>query len=707
MPSSPSTERPPQGGPRPADARALPVTTLHGVGPKLAERLARLGIARVLDLLLHLPLRYQDRSRVTPIGAARPGAEVVIEGAVEHTAVVRRRRPMLVSRVADGSGSVSLRFFNFSAGQREALRRGRRVRCFGELRAAPGGAELVHPETLFDPPESPAAGVALTPVYPTTEGLHQLALRRLVETALEGLREGRVQLPELLPRAVRERQRLEEIAPAVIELHNPPAGEDGGERAVQRARRRLAFEELLAHNLSLGALRERARESGSPPLAGTGDLRERFLGGLGFDLTGAQARVAAEIDADLAGETPMLRLVQGDVGSGKTVVAALAVLRALESGYQAAVMAPTELLAEQHLANFVRWFDPLGIEVARVSGKLPAAARRHVAEALHEGRAGVAVGTHALFQASVEFHRLGLIVIDEQHRFGVHQRLALREKGAAGGWQPHQLIMTATPIPRTLAMTAYADLDCSVIDELPPGRTPVQTAVLAESRRDEVVRRIRAACAAGRQAYWVCPLVEESEALQIQAAEQTEAMLAETLAGLRVGLVHGRMKSVAKDRVMAEFQRGRIDVLVATTVIEVGVDVPNASLMIIENAERLGLAQLHQLRGRVGRGTAESSCLLLYKPPLGAAARTRLQTLRESNDGFLIAEKDLEMRGPGEVLGVRQAGQMAFRVADLQRDAGLIGPVREAADLLRNHHPEAVEALIERWVAGRADYANA
>ncbi len=660
-------------------------------------------MTRLLDLLLHVPLRYQDRTRVVRIGEARAGESVVIEAEVEHTSVVSRRRRSLLCRVADGTGSVTLRFFHFNAGQREALRRGRRLRCIGELRAGSGGAEMIHPELQFDWPP-PDSAPRLTPVYPTTEGLHQLTLRRLVAAALKRLTEGELVLEELVPQSMRERFALPGIAEAVHSLHGPAPGA-GTDPNTLNARRRLAFEELLAHSLSMLTLREQARQLAAPALRSEGEMAARFLATLPFSLTSAQQRVSAEVARDLAAGQPMLRLVQGDVGSGKTLIAALAALAAVESGYQAALMAPTELLAEQHFRTFCDWFAPLGIGVAWVSGKTGAAERRAAREALRCGEAALAIGTHALFQNPVEFARLALIVIDEQHRFGVHQRLALREKGGPG-LQPHQLVMTATPIPRTLAMTAYADLDCSSIDELPPGRTPVRTAVLSQERRSEIVRRIRSACQQGRQAYWVCPLIEESELLEAQAAEQTADLLREALSGLNVGLVHGRLRADEKDRAMQRFKRGEIDVLVATTVVEVGVDVPNASLMIIENAERLGLAQLHQLRGRVGRGAEASSCLLVYKPPLSEAARARLQTLRDTNDGFVIAEKDLQMRGPGEVLGTRQTGQLTFRVADLRSDADLVAAVRECAGLMQDRHRELVAPLLQRWLGEREAYAG-
>ncbi|MDX1607062.1 MAG: ATP-dependent DNA helicase RecG, partial [Candidatus Competibacterales bacterium] len=603
---------------------------LAGVGPKLAERLARLGILTPTDLLLHLPLRYQDRTRVTPIGALRSGLDAVVEGEIVLADVVRRRRAMLLCRLADHSGALLLRFFHFSAAQRAALVPGTRLRCFGEVRSGAGSLEMIHPEyRLSDDNPQAAVETHLTPIYPATEGLRQTGLRRLIERQLERLETQ--PLADPLPPDLRQRLSLPELNEALRLIHRPPpetaSALAGGRHPVQR---RLAFEELLAHQLSLRELRWRVRREPAPPLDGDGCLREQFMARLPFTLTAAQQRVADEIGADLAQPWPMLRLVQGDVGSGKTVVATLAALRALESGCQAALMAPTELLAEQHYRTLSAWLAPLDCAPVWLSSRIKGPARRRALDALADGSARLAVGTHALFQDEVSFHNLALVVIDEQHRFGVHQRLALREKGRQGKSRPHQLIMTATPIPRTLAMSVYADLDTSVIDELPPGRQPVTTVVIGAHRREQVVERIRAACREGRQAYWVCPLIEESEVLECQAAEDTAAQLTASLPELRVGLVHGRLRPVAKEAVMAGFQAGELDLLVATTVIEVGVDVPQASLMVIETAERMGLAQLHQLRGRVGRGHEASHCVLLYRPPLSDKARARLEVLRTS-----------------------------------------------------------------------------
>lgn len=677
-----------------------PITYLKGVGPRLAVRLQRLGVETVQDLLFHLPARYQDRTQVMPIGALRPGDEAVVQGEVLHSEVQRGRRPMLLTRISDGTGSLTLRFFHFSAKQQEGLERGQWLRCFGEVRRGAVGLEMVHPEYQTVVKDAPAAGEEhLTPVYPTTEGLHQMTLRTLTERALERL-EGGAGLPELLPAEILESLRLPILAEALRYVHRPPPAAPVEQLLAGRhpAQQRLAFEELLAHHLSLRQLRARVERHHAPVLTAPGTLFDALLQRLPFQLTRAQRRVIAEIRADLDRPHPMQRLVQGDVGSGKTLVAAAAVLQAVEAGYQAAVMAPTELLAEQHLRNFSAWLAPLGVSVAAVVGKMSAKTRRARLTQTADGELAVAVGTHALFQDDVSFERLGLIVIDEQHRFGVHQRLALWEKGNGHGLYPHQLIMTATPIPRTLAMAAYADLDCSVIDELPPGRQPVETVVVQENRRDEVVQRIRGACRQGQQAYWVCTLIEESEVLQCQAAENTAALLTEALPELRVGLLHGRMKGAEKEKVMAAFKAGELDLLTATTVIEVGVDVPNASLMVIENAERLGLAQLHQLRGRVGRGTQQSACVLLYRPPLSAQGRERLAVMRRSNDGFEIARRDLELRGPGEVLGTKQSGMLQLRIADLLRDQALLPAVERAAGLLLSRHPQRVAPLIRRWL---------
>lgn len=684
----------------------IPVTQLKGVGSALAGKLARLGIASLQDLLFHLPHRYEDRTRVVPMGRLRIGDVAVVEGEVVKTDLVMGRRRSLQVTLRDDTGFLVLRFFHFNAAQKNQLEEGVRVRCFGEVRPGRAGFEFYHPEYQVNPPAMPPAGQAtLTPVYPLTEGIQQPRVRSLCQQALGYL--DRFPIREWLPETLLSDYQLPGITEAVRLVHAPPADApvpllmEGRHPAQQR----LVMEELLAHQLSLLQVREQIQARAALPLLPTGDLVERFLESLPFELTGAQKHVVSDIRQDLSQPVPMLRLVQGDVGSGKTVVAALAALQAIGAGAQVALMAPTEILAEQHFQNFQAWLAPLGLRLTWLSGKVKGKARQAALEAIRSGQANVVIGTHALFQDDVEFERLALVIVDEQHRFGVHQRLALREKGVGGSLAPHQLIMTATPIPRTLAMSAYADLDTSVIDELPPGRKAIETIVIPDSRRDDVIERVRNACRAGRQAYWVCTLIEESEALQCQAAEATAQELGERLPELSVGLVHGRLKAAEKAEVMAQFKAGALDLLVATTVIEVGVDVPNASLIIIENPERLGLAQLHQLRGRVGRGDQASFCVLMYHPPLSANGKARLQALRDSQDGFVIAEKDLEIRGPGEVLGTRQTGMMRFRLADFERDKGWIEPVREMAPALMTQ-PNLVQGLIRRWLGERIRYGE-
>mgnify|MGYP002622136398 CR=1 FL=1 len=688
-------------------ALAAPLTALKGVGPALAEKLGRLKLERVEDLLFLLPLRYEDRTTVRRLGELLPGMRSVVCGEVLLAEVVFRGRRSLLVRIGDGSGQLTLRLFHFSQQQQAQFVAGRRVCCYGEARPGSGGLEMVHPEyRLVQGDENPLTSDRLTPVYPVTEGVPQGRLRGLVGQALE--RMARARPAELLPPGVLAGLGMPTLATALATLHRPPPDADleqlaGGRHPCQQ---RLAFEELLAHYLSLRRLRRLAAREPAPPLAGGADLRQRFAASLPYALTGAQQRVVDEILADLARPHPMMRLVQGDVGSGKTVVAAIACLAAIAAGRQAAVMAPTELLAEQHLKSFGEWYAPLGIEPRWLTGSLRVRPRREALAAIADGSAQLVIGTHALFQEGVDFARLALIVIDEQHRFGVHQRMALRDKGADGEGQPHQLVMTATPIPRTLAMAAYADLDTSVIDELPPGRQPVTTVALPETRRAEVIERVREACAGGQQCYWVCPLIEESEQLDFQAAAASYSELGEALPALSVGLVHGRMKTAEREAIMGRFKSGNVDVLVATTVIEVGVDVPNASLMIIENAERMGLSQLHQLRGRVGRGAAQSHCVLLYRPPLGELAKRRLAVLRDTNDGFLVAQRDLELRGPGELLGTRQTGLPQYRIADLSRDGALMPEVQKASGILSRQYPELAAALIRRWVADADRYGK-
>jgi ATP-dependent DNA helicase RecG len=687
-----------------------PVTALRGVGDALAARLSALGVASTQDLLFLLPLRYEDRTRVVPLGELRAGQRASVEAEVLLTEVAFRGRRQMLCKVGDGSGFLTLRFFYFTSQQQQGLARGARIRCFGEARKGPQGMEFVHPEyRKIDPNAAAEPEEHLTPIYPSTEGVTQGRLRQLVRMALEQTAANDPQ--DWLPTSVLADAQLPSLRAALIYVHRPPADasvEQLDQLMTYRhpAQRRLAFEELLAHQLSLKLLRQRIQSDPGWALTSNGALKTGLLAALPFHLTAAQSRVLVEIEGDLAKPKPMLRLVQGDVGCGKTLVAALAATQAIAMQRQVALMAPTELLADQHTQNFRRWFEPLGVSVALLSGRQTGKARATILQGIREGHAAVVIGTHALFQESVEFASLALVVVDEQHRFGVHQRLSLREKGSADGHQPHQLIMTATPIPRTLAMTAYADLDVSVIDELPPGRTPVKTVVIPEAKRDEVVQRIRSACLDGRQAYWVCPLIDESDEMPYQAAEETASALAAALPELKVGLVHGRMPPTAKEGTMRRFKDGQIQLLVATTVIEVGVDVPNATLMVIENAERLGLAQLHQLRGRVGRGEHMSSCLLLYRSPLSSLARLRLAVMRDTNDGFEVARRDLELRGPGELLGTRQTGLAQMRVADLLRDADLLPRVQIAAEAMLHEWPQNVTPLIQRWVGHAEQYGR-
>ncbi|HBK55463.1 MAG TPA: ATP-dependent DNA helicase RecG [Xanthomonadales bacterium] len=695
-----------------SDPGEASLADLAGIGARLAEKLAARGFHRVRDLWLHLPRRYEDRTRLTAVRSLRPGEAAQVEGQVEAVERSFRSRPVLKVALDDGSGAtLVLRFFHFRAAQVGQFQHGRRLRVFGTVRAGQFGPEMVHPSYRWlDDQEPPELSRGLTPVYPAIEGIGPTVVARIVGLALDRLPEG-ADL-ELLPDALRERLGLPSLGSALRFLHRPPPGVDLDRLALglDPAQRRLAFEELLAHHLSLRRQRIAVLARGAEPIQASGRLVDALVEALPFRLTGAQRAVFEQIRTDLGKATPMQRLVQGDVGSGKTVVAAMAAALTVEAGYGVALAAPTELLAEQHLGSLQRWFEPLGIEVAWLAGKVTGKARSRTLERIASGEAAIVVGTHALMQDGVEFARLGLAIVDEQHRFGVRQRLALAEKGSGDRRIPHRLVMTATPIPRTLAMTAYADLDVSIIDELPPGRTPVVTVAVNAERRDEVVQRIRAACAEGRQAYWVCPLIEEPDqdiGFEAQAAESTYAQLCQQLPELRIGLIHGRLKGSEKQQIMRAFKAGEIDLLVATTVIEVGVDVPNASLMLIENAERLGLAQLHQLRGRVGRGAASSSCVLLFNAPLSAMARQRIETLRASNDGFVIAEKDLALRGPGELLGTRQTGQAAFRIADLARDADLLPRVHSSAEQLLREHPECADRLAARWIGAAVRFAEA
>ncbi|UGQ46036.1 ATP-dependent DNA helicase RecG [Massilia endophytica] len=669
------------------------------------SKLAKLGLRTDMDLVLHLPMRYEDETEVMTIQEAclRGGQTSQVEGVVTKNEIAYKPRRQLLVHIADETGDLQLRFMNFYGSQVKQLSEGVRVRVRGELKHGFFGAEMVHPAYKVVNEGAPLP-TSLTPVYPSGEGLSQLVLRRAIAEAMK-----RVNWEDTVPAAVVSHMRLEAFEPSVRLLHYPP--QDVDEHALAErshpAWTRMKFDELLAQQLSLKRAQKARRMKGSPALKSVGDLSSAFQAALPFKLTGAQQRVLKEIRADIGKPYPMQRLLQGDVGSGKTVVAALAAAQAIDSGYQAALMAPTEILADQHFRKIAAWLEPLGVKVAWLTGSLKKKDKLAATALVESGEARLVIGTHALIQDTVQFPKLGLVIVDEQHRFGVGQRLTLRNKGS-DGLVPHQLMMSATPIPRTLAMTYYADLEVSVIDELPPGRTPIVTRAIDQNRRDEVIERVHAAALEGRQVYWVCPLIEESEALQLQTATETYETLAAALPDLRVGLVHGRLKPAEKQVVMDAFAAGEVHVLVATTVIEVGVDVPNASLMVIEHAERFGLSQLHQLRGRVGRGSAASVCLLLYQSPLGPIAKQRLMTMRETTDGFEIARRDLEIRGPGEFLGARQSGQAMLRFADLETDGWLVEQARDVASaLLQENSPAGkaiVEAHLERWLGGREEF---
>ena len=694
------------------------IDNLRGVGPGLAPKLKKIGLYNLQDLLFHLPTRYIDRTKVTPIGGIQPNTHIVIEGEIRASNIVFGRRRSLICRLQDGTGTTTLRFFHFNKAQQQQLKVGSYLRCFGEARRGSSGIEIYHPEYQHLIRENPAKlEDTLTPIYPTTDGVTQNRIRDLCTQTLNKLDSHSIsELISSIPNNGLEQQLSYSLLDALKLLHNPPPGTSldllaNGEHPAQQ---RLAAEELIAQNLSLLRLRQKIQSHLAPLLLEDLTARKKFLEQLPFELTSAQRRVDSEITTDIASTVPMLRLLQGDVGSGKTVVAALAALQAIANGVQAALMAPTEILAEQHRVNFEQWFQPLGIRIAWLSGKVKGKAREVQLKSIVDGTAKMVIGTHALFQESVLFKNLGLSIIDEQHRFGVHQRLALRNKGfdrnideETSGNVPHQLIMTATPIPRTLAMSAYADLDCSIIDELPPGRKPIETLVLSNSRRSDIIERVRASCSGGRQAYWVCTIIEQSDVLEAQAAEVTASELQLLLPLLTIGLIHGRLKPREKTDLMHRFKTGDIDLLVATTVIEVGVDVPNASLMIIDNSERLGLSQLHQLRGRIGRGSEASHCVLLYNSPLSINGSARLKIMRGTNDGFKIAEKDLELRGPGEILGTRQTGDMQLHIADLRRDGHMLPSVKFIAEHILSNNPAIVEPLIRRWLGHSDRYAQA
>jgi len=685
------------------------LTSLKGVGDKLAEKLQRLGLSVVQDLLFHLPIRYQDKTKLTPIAELYLGQEALIEGEIISQHMTQSRNSSLLVKLHDATGNkISCRFFHFHYRQAKQFKRGQWLRAFGEVRSGPTGLEMVHPTyQLFSDHSPPPLETTLNPVYPVTEGLGQATLLKLIQQALQLLKQ--YPLAEILPEELNTALRLPPINDALRRLHQPQPDDDllSIKRFEHPAQRRLIFEELLSSQLSLQWIRQtdKRREA---PIFPPSQMVNSMLTSLPFALTNAQQRVLQELQSDLQQPHPMQRLVQGDVGSGKTVIAALAAIQAAEAGYQVAIMAPTEILAEQHRNHFSEWLEPLCIEMAWLNGRMKTAERRHMLQQIEQGHAKVIIGTHALFQDAVTFHRLGLVIIDEQHRFGVHQRLALHDKGTQNDHlHPHQLIMTATPIPRTLAMTAYGDLDLSIIDELPPGRQPIDTAVLNNEKRHEVMAHLVTQCEQGVQAYWVCPLIEESELLHAQAAEVTAQQFRDHWPNLRIGLIHGRLKGDEKSQLMNAFKDHQLDLLVATTVIEVGVNIPNASLMIIENAERLGLAQLHQLRGRVGRASKKSHCVLLYQAPLSETSKARLHIMRESNDGFRIAEEDLRIRGPGEILGTRQTGGLQFRIADLKRDQALIPEAKYWAEQLVVSAPELTEQLHQRWVGTKMDYKHA
>ncbi|MGA7750444.1 MAG: ATP-dependent DNA helicase RecG [Gallionella sp.] len=705
------------------------------ISPATLSKLAKLGIHHRADLLLHLPLRYEDETHLAPIATVQAGETVQVQGTITHSEISFRPRRTLVCRLEDNGGELYLRFLNFYPSQQKQLAVGKQIRAIGEVRMGYYGLEMVHPKCRAVDDDTPLQQ-SLTPVYPTTAGLAQPILRKLIVNALETL-----PLADTLPDVLLQKLKLASFAASIRLLHNPTPDISANslEERSHAAWRRIKFDELLAQQLSMRVHhRERGKRT-APKLAPLGKLTTRLIKNLPFALTKAQQRTYAEISRDLAKPHPMQRLLLGDVGSGKTIVAALAALQAIENGYQVALMVPTEILAEQHYLKLSDWLEPLGIKPVWLSGSLKKKDKQLAADHIASGEMLIAIGTHALFQEQISFHKLGLAIVDEQHKFGVQQRLALRKKGKVvksvrpdpvegqgytedvvrqahherpdepsglNSNEPHQLMMSATPIPRTLAMSYYADLDVSVIDELPPGRTPVITKLISDERRDEVIDRVRAACMAGQQAYWVCPLIDESETLQLQTALETFQLLTQTFPELRVGLVHGKLDNVEKARVMAAFKAGELQLLVATTVIEVGVDVPNASLMVIDHAERMGLAQLHQLRGRVGRGAGQSLCILLYQQPLSELARARLKIIFESNDGFAIAQQDLQLRGPGELLGARQSGVAMLRFADISADEDLLNHARHIADELLRDFPEAARAHLQRWMANKHDYLH-
>ena len=687
---------------------SVAITSLKGVGPSLERKFNQLGIYNLQDLLFHLPFRYEDRTKLSPINSVKLGDRVQINGEIVSNKILFGQRRSLQCMLRDSTGFIYLRFFHFSSAQKNSLTPGKLLSCYGEVRRGRNGFEIYHPEYKeINSYDTNSLENSLTPIYPTTDGIQQKRLRSFVKQGIEILSRNH-KLVEYLPSEILSEYKLCNLEDAIQTLHNPPNCLDLNilNRGLSSFQQRLAFEELLAHRLCIRKFRKAPNQVLAPGVIFEQGLHEDFLDQLPFKLTNGQESALKDILSDLTQTTPMHRLLQGDVGSGKTVVAAIASIQAIGNGYQVALMAPTEILAEQHFNNFKKWCMPLGIRVDWLSGKIKGAMRKKILQDLEFGTCQILIGTHALFQKGVIYNKLGFIIIDEQHRFGVHQRLSLRNKASSSVFQPHQLVMTATPIPRTLAMSVYADLDSTVIKDLPPGRLRVNTAVISNQKRADIVKRIKDACINGRQVYWVCTLIEESEALECEAAEVTSLNLANLLPKTRVGLIHGRMRSDEKNSVMTGFKNGDIQLLVATTVIEVGVDVPNASLMIIENAERLGLSQLHQLRGRVGRGNIQSHCILLYQTPLSHDGKLRLGVMRDSCDGFYIAEKDLELRGPGQVLGTNQAGLMSFKIADMQRDALLLEDIKNVSESLMQNNKEIVDPLINRWLSDREEYAN-
>ncbi len=679
---------------------SLPCETISGIGPTLSAKLAKCGINTIQDLLFHFPFRYQDRTRITPIQDLRPNDWCVITGTVCKTEIKYGKRMMLYCYVADKTGIIKLRFFHFNKQQVKMLNESAKIRAFGEVREFANNLEIIHPEyQLLDVDEEFLVEETLTPIYPTTQGLSQTRLRQLIKSALALCKEDLDKIEWMSPKQL-EQHYFQPLKEAIQQLHNPTPDiaiqtlEEGSHPALKR----LIFDELLAHRLSMQFARQKRHTLTAPAFKAENTIIEKFLKLLPFKLTNAQNRVIEEIKLDLYKDKPMLRLVQGDVGSGKTVIAAISALLAITNGYQVAFMAPTDILSEQHAETLKNWFSALGISTMRLTGKMKVKERRETLTAITMNKCQLIIGTHALFQEQVQFSNLGLVIIDEQHRFGVEQRLLLQQKGQSETSTPHQLLMTATPIPRTLAMAQFSHLDLSVIDELPPGRKSIITAVLNQEKRQPIISRLEAAIISGRQAYWVCTLIDESEKLQCLAAIATAKKLEEQLKNIKVGLIHGRMKGKEKEEIMIAFKRGDIDLLVATTVIEVGVDVANASLMIVENSERLGLSQLHQLRGRIGRGSIESHCILLYQSPLSANGSERLRVMRATCDGFIIAEKDLELRGAGEFLGTRQTGYHKYKVANLQRDQILLAPVAKIANQIIKEEPDIARNITKRWL---------